>query len=68
MDILKFLSQGNISANPDYNPKTKKGALEPPTLVNFNPGTAPSDQGRNVLGQTLARNQYDLNQYDIPLI
>jgi hypothetical protein len=36
MDILKFLSQGNVSANPDYNPKTKKGALEPPTLVNFN--------------------------------
>ena len=59
MDILKFLSQGNVSANPDYNPKTKKGALEPPTLVNFNPGTTPSDQGRNVLGQTLARNQYD---------
>lgn len=65
MDILKFLSQGNVSANPEYNPKTKKGALEPPTLVNFNPGTTPSDQGRNVLGQTLARNQYDLNQYDI---
>ena len=65
MDILKFLSQGNVSANPDYNSKTKKGALEPPTLVNFNPGTTPSDQGRNVLGQTLARNQYDLNQYDI---
>lgn len=65
MDILKFLSQGNVSANPDYNPKTKKGALEPPTLVNFKPGTTPSDQGRNVLGQTLARNQYDLNQYDI---
>lgn len=65
MDILKFLSQENVSANPDYNPKTKKGALEPPTLVNFNPGTSPSDQGRSVLGQTLARNQYDLNQYDI---
>lgn len=65
MDILKFLSQGNVSANPDYNPKTKKGALEPPTLVNYNPGAAPSDQGRTALGQTLARNQYDLNQYDI---
>ena len=65
MDILKFLRQGNVSANPDYNPKTKKGALEPPTLVNYNPGTAPSDQGRSSLGQTLARGQYDLNQYDI---
>ena len=65
MDILKFLSQGNVSANPDYNPKTKKGALEPPTLVNYNPGTSPSDQGRSILGQSLARNQYDLNQYDI---
>ena len=65
MDILKFLNQGNVSTNPEYNPKTKKGALEPPTLVDFNPGTSYSDRGRSILGQTLARNQYDLNQYDI---
>jgi hypothetical protein len=34
MDVLKFLQEGNRVPNPDYNPKTKKGALQPPFLVN----------------------------------
>lgn len=34
MDVLKFLQEGNKVPNPDYNPKTKKGALQPPFLVN----------------------------------
>lgn len=29
MDILKFAQEGNVRRNPDYNPNTKKGALQP---------------------------------------
>ena len=65
MDILKFAQEGNVRRNPDYNPKTKKGALQPPTITDFNPATSTSDAGRSVLGRTLARGIYNLNQYDV---
>lgn len=65
MDILKFAQEGNVRDNPDYNPKTKKGALQPPTITDYNPGTSISDEGRSVLGRTLAKGIYDLNKYDI---
>lgn len=65
MDILKFAQEGNVRDNPDYNPKTKKGALQPPTITDYNPGTSVSDEGRSVLGRTLARGIYNLNQYDV---
>lgn len=65
MDVLKFLKEGNVSANPDYKPKTKKGALEPPYLVDYNPGSTISDRGRSSIAKTAARNMYNLNQYDI---
>ena len=29
MDVLKFLKEGNVSANPDYNQQDKE-ALKPP--------------------------------------
>lgn len=65
MDVLKFLEQGNVTSNPEYNPKTKKGAIQPPYLVDNTPGASTSDEGRSVLGRTLARNTYNLNQYDV---
>ena len=65
MDILKFAKEGNISKNPNYNPKTKKGALESPLLVDYKPENNIIDQGRGVLGRTLGRNIYNLNQYNI---
>ena len=30
MDVLKFLQGGNKTPNPEYNPKTKKGAIQLP--------------------------------------
>lgn len=65
MDILKFLQGGNKTPNPEYNPKTKKGAIQPPTLVDYNPGTSISDQGRGHLFSRIAGQSYNLNQYDI---
>lgn len=65
MDILKFAQEGNVRDNPDYNPKTKKGALQPPTITDYNHGTSISDEDRSVLGRTLAKGIYNLNQYDV---
>lgn len=65
MDVLKFLQGGNQTPNPEYNPKTKKGAIQPPTLVDYNPGTSTSDQGRSHLFSRIAEQSYNLNQYDI---
>lgn len=65
MDVLKFLQGGNKTPNPEYNPKTKKGAVQPPTLVDYNPDTSISDQGRSRLFSRIAGQSYNLNQYDI---
>lgn len=65
MDVLKFLQGGNKTSNPEYNPKTKKGAIQPPTLVDYNPGTSISDRGRGHLFSRIAEQSYNLNQYDI---
>lgn len=65
MDVLKFLQGGNKTPNPEYNPKTKKGAIQPPTLVDYNPGTSISDQGRGHLFSRIAGQSYNLNQYNI---
>ena len=65
MDILKFAQEGNVRDNPDYNPKTKKGTVLSPTITDYNPGTSVSDEGRSVLGRTLAKGIYNLNQYDV---
>lgn len=65
MDVLKFLQGGNQTPNPKYNPKTKKGAIQPPTLVDYNPGTSISDRGRGHLFSRIAEQSYNLNQYDI---
>lgn len=65
MDVLKFLQGGNKTPNPEYNPKTKKGAIQPPTLVDYNPGTSISDRGRGRLFGRIAEQSYNLNQYNI---
>lgn len=65
MDVLKFLQGGNKTPNPNYNPKTKKGAMQPPTLVDYNPGTSVSDLGRGRLFSRIAGQSYNLNQYNI---
>lgn len=65
MDVLKFLQGDNKTPNPEYNPKTKKGAIQPPTLVDYNPGTFISDRGRGHLFSRIAGQSYNLNQYDI---
>lgn len=65
MDVLKFLQGGNETPNPNYNPKTKKGRLEPPTLVDYSPGTTTSDRGRTALFSRIAGQSYNLNQYNI---
>lgn len=65
MDILKFAQEGNVKPNPDYNSKTKKGATPPPTITDYAPGTSTSDEGRSVLGRTLARGIYNLSKYDV---
>ena len=65
MDVLKFLQGGNQTPNPKYNPKTKKGATQPPVLVDYNPGTSVSDLGRSRLFSRISGQSYNLNQYDI---
>lgn len=65
MDVLKFLQGDNQTPNSKYNPKTKKGAIQPPTLVDYNPGTSISDQGRGHLFSRIAEQSYNFNQYDI---
>lgn len=37
--FLDRIISGNMSKNPEYNPKTKKGSIQPPTLVNTNPAS-----------------------------
>ena len=63
MDVLKLLQGGNKTPNPEYNPKTKTGAIQPPTLVDYNPGPSISDQGRGRLFCRIAGQSYNLNPY-----
>ncbi|AXH74541.1 MAG: putative RNAP associated protein fused to zincin protease [crAssphage sp. isolate ctbg_1] len=67
MDVLSFLQHGNQKPNPEYNPKTKKGKYQAPTLVDYNPGTSISDTGRTGIGNTAARNLYSFNTDDVNL-
>lgn len=64
MDVIKFLQSGVKVSNPNYNPKTKKGRLEPPTLTSYNPDSDNRVQGRNVLFNRMTGQSYNLSQYD----
>lgn len=37
LDIVDFILNGNKVKNPEYNPKTKKGAVQPPYLISNTP-------------------------------
>ena len=76
MDISKILDSGGyVHNNPEYNPKTKKGKLQPQFIVNADPNGAinrgsaladvmsqPGRQGKNLdyLGQPEKYAEYDV--------
>ena len=65
MDVLKFLQQGNVSKNPEYNPKTKEGKTKSPLLVDYNVGENIGDKLRKNITSNLSKNIYNLNTDDI---
>lgn len=56
MDVLKYLTEGNVYRNPEYNPKTKKGAVVPPYLVDNTPNNDALSKKLEVTRNTMARN------------
>lgn len=56
MDVLKYLTEGNVYQNPEYNPKTKKGASLPPYLVDNIPNNSALDKKLEATRNTMARN------------
>lgn len=65
MDVLKFLEEGNVRPNPEYNPKTKEGKYKAPTLVDYNAGTSVNDIGTKSISSIAAKNLYSLNSEDV---
>lgn len=63
MDVLKFLQEGNVKNNPEYNPKTKKGREQAPLLVDYNVGESTKDKSKEIISNILARSSYDLTKY-----
>ena len=66
MDVKKFLLEGNKIPNPEYNPKTKKGASQPPFLVDYTPGGDMVDRVRSSVATNLLKNTsfIDSEKYD----
>lgn len=65
MDTLEFLTKGNISRNPNYNPTTKKGALQSPYVVDYIPGAdATSKMMAPIVGAAMKEN-YNPNAIDV---
>lgn len=58
MNIIDIIKGKDTKPNPDYNPKTKKGALEPPYLVNTDYNKR-DDFANNIL-ENVIPNQYGL--------
>ena len=66
MNVLEYLQNGgNVIKNPDYNPKTKKGRLQKPTLTNYKPGDNILDQAISASVGSAAGLGYNLNGIDI---
>lgn len=66
MDVLKYLQNGgNIISNPNYNPKTKKGRLQSPTLTNYKPGDNIIDQALSASIGISGEKSYNLNKYKL---
>lgn len=63
MNVLEYLQNGgNVIKNPDYNPKTKKGRLQSPTLINYKPGDNLIDQALSASIGSAAGLGYNLNK------
>ena len=66
MNVLEYLQNGgNVIKNSDYNPKTKKGRLQKPTLTNYKPGDNILDQAISASVGSAAGLGYNLNSIDI---
>lgn len=61
MDVSKFLEQGNVKSNPNYNPKTKKGRLEQPTFTDYKPGNDIYDQAFKSIANKLSEDTSYIN-------
>ena len=64
MDVLRFLTEGNKEPNPLYNPKTKKGATQPPFITNNTPGADLRDKLVSATTETSNINAYSLVGYN----
>ena len=53
MDVKSFITSGNVRPNPEYNPNTKKGANQPPVLVDYNPGSSVIDRGISSIASSI---------------
>lgn len=60
MDVLRFLTEGNKEPNPLYNPKTKKGAKQPPFITNNEAGKDLRDKIVSATTETSNINTYSL--------
>lgn len=60
MDVLRFLTEGNKEPNPLYNPKTKKGAKQPPFITNNEAGKDLRDKIVSATTETSNINAYSL--------
>lgn len=60
MDVLRFLTEGNKEPNPLYNPKTKKGAKQPPFITNDEAGKDLRDKIVSATTETSNINTYSL--------
>ena len=58
MDVLKFLQEGNVSKNPEYNPKTKEGRTKSPLLVDYKVGNNITDKLAKNIMSNLSKNIY----------
>lgn len=63
MDVKKFLLEGNVTPNPAYNPKTKKGAIEPPLLVDNTPGNSEHDNLMGLISRGVRRTTEDVSEF-----
>lgn len=64
MDVIDFMLHGRTVANPNYDPNTKKGKLQPPTLQTNTYGISNDDAIITGLNDTNLINAYSLGNVD----
>lgn len=62
MNVEEFLTNGNVKPNPDYNPKTKKGKFQAPTLVDYKPENTNIDKSISNISRIAAGNLYSFSE------